>query len=132
MRQELKRLSRLGVVETRVNGNRTYYHANTHHPLYPDLRNLVLKTDGLVEVLRTALVSPDIQLAFVFGSMADGTAQAESDIDLMVIGNLSLRQLGKLLSGIATRVGRKMNPHVLTREEFVRRNRHATIFSARY
>ena len=121
VRQELKRLSRLGVVESRPNGNRTYYRANTRHPLYPDLRNLVLKTDGLVEVLRAALASPDIQLAFVFGSLAAGTAQAESDIDLMVIGSLSLRQLGKLLSGVATRVGREINPHVLTSEEFMRR-----------
>src|SRR5882724_4845740 len=86
VRQELKRLSRLGIVESRIDGNRTYYRANTRHPLYPDIRNLVLKTEGLVEVLREALVSPDIKLAFVFGSIAAGSEKAESDIDLMVIG----------------------------------------------
>ncbi len=123
VRQELKRLSRLGVVESRPDGNRTYYRANTRHPLYPDIRNLVLKTDGLVEALRTALESADIPLAFVFGSLAAGTEQAESDVDLIVIGTVSLRQLGKLLSGVAAQVGREINPHVFTVEEFARRKK---------
>lgn len=123
VRQELKRLSGLGIVEARQDGNRTYYHANTRHPLYPDIRNLVLKTDGLVEVLRAALESPEIQFAFVFGSVAAGTETAESDIDLMVIGPISLRRLSKLLSGMATRVGREINPHVFTVEEFIQRQK---------
>ena len=121
VRQELKRLSGLGVVEARLDGNRTYYRANPQHPLYPDIRNLVLKTDGLVEVLRQAIDAPDIELAFVFGSIAAGTAKAESDVDLMVIGTISLRRLSKLLSGIATRIGREINPHVFTVEEIEKR-----------
>lgn len=123
VRQELKRLTGLGVVESRPDGNRTYYRANTRHPLYPDIRNLVLKTDGLVEALRTALESADIPLAFVFGSVAAGTEQAESDIDLLVIGTISLRQLGKLLSGVTAQVGREINPHIFTVEEFARRKK---------
>src|SRR5215468_2273292 len=121
VRQELKRLLRLGVVESRLDGNRTYYRANIRHPLYTDIRNLVLKTSGLVETIREALASPDIKLAFVFGSVAASAEKAESDIDLIVIGSLSLRQLSRLLSGVAARVGREINPHVLTVEEFRRR-----------
>lgn len=123
VRQELRRLSSLGVVESWPDGNRTYYRANRHHPLYPDIRNLVLKTDGVVEVLRKALTASEIELAFVFGSVAAGTEKAESEIDLIVIGNLSLRQLGKLLSGTAKRIGRELNPHVFTKEEFLRRKK---------
>lgn len=121
VRQELKRLSRVGVVESRLDGNRTYYRANMRHPLYPDIRNLVLKTSGLRDALREALTSPDVKLAFVFGSVAVGSEEAESDIDLIVIGSLSLRQLSRLLSGVAARVGREINPHVFTVEEFTRR-----------
>lgn len=83
----------------------------------------MLKTDGLVEVLREALVSPEIEVAFVFGSVAAGTENADSDVDLIVIGSLSLRQLSKLLSGVATRVGREINPHIFTKEEFTRRKK---------
>jgi predicted nucleotidyltransferase len=123
VRQELKRLSGLNVVESRADGNRTYYRANTRHPLYPEIRNLVLKTGGLVEVLRKALVSSDAKLAFIFGSVAAGSENAESDVDLIVIGSLSLRQLSRFLSGVATRVGREINPHVFTVEEFTQRKK---------
>lgn len=123
VRQELKRLTRLGVVEPRRDGNRTYYHANTEHPLYPDIRNMVLKTSGLVDVLRDALTHSGIHLAFVFGSIARSNGKAGSDVDLMVIGTISLRQLGKLLSGVAAKLGREVNPHVLSPEEFVKRRK---------
>jgi DNA-binding transcriptional ArsR family regulator len=122
VRQELKKLSRLGVVESRRDGNRTCYRANDAHPLYPDIRNLVLKTSGLTDVLREALDGAgDVELAFVFGSIASNTAKAHSDIDLMVIGTIGLRQLSKRLSGLEAKIGREVNPHVLTPEEFARR-----------
>ena len=122
VRQELKKLTRLGMVEARRDGNRTYYRANDAHPLYPDIRNLVLKTSGLMDVVREALGGPgDIELAFVFGSVAGDNMKAHSDIDLMVIGTIGQRQLSKHLSGLEAKLGREMNPHVLTSEEFARR-----------
>lgn len=47
VRQELKNLVRLGVVKSRQDGNRTYYRADSQHPLYPEIHSLVLKTCGL-------------------------------------------------------------------------------------
>lgn len=128
VRQELKRLLRLGVIESRRDGNRAYYRANTTHPLYLDIRNLVLKTSGLVEVLGEALDSSDIRMAFVFGSVAARTENADSDIDLFVIGNASLRQIGKMLSGVSATLGREINPHVFTVEEFTRRKKSGDHF----
>jgi DNA-binding transcriptional ArsR family regulator len=129
VRQELKKLSRLGVVEARRDGNRTYYRANDAHPLYPDIRNLVLKTSGLTDVLREALDGArDVELAFVFGSIAGNTAKAHSDIDLMVIGTIGLRRLSGLLSGLEVKLGRDVNPHVLAPEEFARRARERDHF----
>jgi DNA-binding transcriptional ArsR family regulator len=72
VRQELKKLSRIGLVESRLAGNRTYYHANIAHPLYVEIHNIVLKTSGLADVLREALAHPMIRVAFVFGSIAEG------------------------------------------------------------
>ena len=129
VRQELKKLTRLGVVEARRDDNRTYYRANDAHPLYPDIRNLVLKTSGLTDVLREALDgAADIELAFVFGSIASNTAKAHSDIDLMVIGTIGLRQLSKRLSGLEATLGREVNQHVLMPEEFARRARERDHF----
>lgn len=128
VRQELKKLARLDVVTARQDGNRTYYRANLEHPLYPDIRNLVLKTSGLVDVLREALGTEGIRAAFVFGSVASQTEKAGSDIDLMVIGAITLRQLGKRLSGLDSQLGREVNPHILTPEEFVRRKKEREHF----
>lgn len=123
VQQELRRLTRVGLVIARKDGNRVYYRANPDHPAFRDLCSLVLKTDGLVGVLQPALQTPDASVAFVFGSIARGETGAASDVDLMVIGSLGLRRLTSLLSGMTDRLGREINPHVLSPEEFVERKK---------
>ena len=124
VQQELRRLSRLGLVEAQPDGNRTYYVAREDHPLYPEIRGLVLKTSGLVDLLRNPLKKEkNIGIAFVFGSFAHSRERAHSDVDLVVIGGVGLRQLMKLLSGVSEKIGREINPHVFTPGEFRRRKR---------
>lgn len=82
---------------------------------------MALKTSGLVDILKEHLESEAIQVAFVFGSLAQGRERAESDIDLMVIGSIRMRELTRLLKGTQESLGREINPHILTREEFRRR-----------
>ena len=123
LRQELRKLVRLDLVQSRRDSNRVYYRAKTESPLYPEIRNLVLKTSGLSDVLKSALTDKRIRLAFVFGSIASGEEKAGSDVDLMVIGQLGLRDLSRLLSGIEEKIGREVNPHVLREEEFRKRIR---------
>jgi len=123
VRQELRRLTRLGVIIRRRDGNRVYYSAASEHPIYPDLRNLVLKTSGLAEVLREKLQGSGIRVAFVFGSLAKGQERAASDVDLMVIGSISPYDLAGRTAGTALILGREINPHVLTAAEFTRRRR---------
>jgi DNA-binding transcriptional ArsR family regulator len=67
VRQELQKLLKMQLLKTKKDGNRLYYRANTEHPLYPDIRTIVLKTSGLVEVLKRALNKKGIRVAFVFG-----------------------------------------------------------------
>jgi predicted nucleotidyltransferase len=82
----------------------------------------------LAGVLQPALKSPDVTMAFVFGSVARGDTGAASDVDLMVIGSVGLRRLTTLLSGLANRLGREINPHVLTPEEFIERRKQRDHF----
>ncbi len=117
-RQELRKLERLDLVVSRRAGNRVYYRAHREHPLYPEIHRLVLKTVGLVDVITRALSDSRVDLCFVFGSIAQGSVSAASDVDLMVIGNLSLRELVSLLGGVAESVGREINPHVMSKEEY--------------
>jgi len=124
IRQELRKLVRLELVKGRKDSNRVYYTANRSNPLYPELRSLVLKTVGLVDILRAVLQDDRIQMAFVFGSIAEGKETVDSDVDLFIIGNLGLRTVSKLLSGPSMKIGREINPHVMNAKEF--RNRIET------
>ena len=123
LRQELRKLVRLDLVQSRRDSNRVYYRAKTENPLYPEIQNLVLKTSGLADALKSTLKDKRIRVAFVFGSVARGEEKTGSDVDLMVIGQLGLRDLSRLLSGIEEKIGREVNPHVLHEEEFRKRVR---------
>ena len=118
LRQEMRKLKRLGLVDDRRSGNRVYFQANRDHPLYPDIHHLVIKTIGLVDVLSVAIAEANIAVAFVFGSIAQSKEVAHSDVDLMVIGGIGLRKLTSLLSGVSEKIGREINPHVMTKDEY--------------
>lgn len=122
---ELKKLLSIDLVKKRKDGNRSYFSANRTHPLYQDIRSMVLKTTGLVDILKSALQDQtDIQIAFVFGSIARNEAKADSDVDLFIIGDTGLRNVSVLLSGASEMIGREINPHVVSKEEFTQR-KHA-------
>lgn len=121
IQEELAKLKEVGLVKVRIDGNRVYYSANTEHPLFPEIRSLVEKTSGVEVLLREALSDSEIQFAFIFGSVASGTASPKSDLDLLVIGDLGLRKLTVLLRGMTNRIGRLVSPHVMTAQEFNRK-----------
>ena len=54
----------------------------------------------------------------MFGSFAKRKEKSKSDIDLIVIGNLGMRALTKLLSGLQEKICREVNPHIFSEEEF--------------
>jgi len=121
---ELKKLQRLDIILRVKDGNRVYYRANTAHPLYPEIRALVLKTSGLADVIVNALGNKtDIRVSFVFGSFARQEEKASSDVDLMVIGDIGLRKLTGLLMDVSGKIGREINPHVFSEKEFLKRKK---------
>jgi len=121
LRQELNRLKEIGLVVAEKDGNRKCYQSNRSHALYPDVHRLVLKTVGLADVLRDALDDPAVKCALVFGSVAKGEETADSDVDVLIIGEVGLRKAAGLLSGVGNTVGREINPLVMTADEFAGR-----------
>ena len=119
--EELEKLVRLELLTTTKDGNRRYYTANRTHPLYPELHAIVLKTAGLRDVLAEALPAEKIVVAFVFGSVAAENERAESDLDLMIVGEATHRNLASRLRVASERLSREINPHFFPVEEFRRR-----------
>jgi predicted nucleotidyltransferase len=124
VQDELGKLSQADLVTSRRDGNRRYFRANAGHPLFTDLRQIVLKTAGLRDVLAAALTPvEEVEVAFVFGSLAGGAGKAESDVDLLVIGEAGLRKLAGPLRAAAQVLGREINPVTMTVAEFKRGRR---------
>jgi predicted nucleotidyltransferase len=124
LQRELNRLAGAGLVRTERVGNLRRFQANPQSPVYGELVALTCKTLGLEPVLREALLPliPDLKAAWVYGSMAKQTDTAQSDIDVMLIGeNLLLGRVLELLVPLEAKLGRKINPTCYTPEDFERR-----------
>jgi predicted nucleotidyltransferase len=121
VQKEIQNLKKQDLLQESRDGNRIYYVANSVHPIYIDLKNIVLRLVGPVPVLKEALQADEIQFAFIFGSIARGEAKASSDVDLIVIGDLGLRRVTSLLSGVSDKLGREINPHVYSKKEYLKR-----------
>lgn len=115
--RELDRLLRAGILTRTQRGNQTHYQANADCPIYQELLGIVRKTMGLGDQLRIALTPLMAQLswAFVYGSIAKGNAHADSDIDLMLIGNdLSYGSVMELLMPVEAQLSRSIHPTLYT------------------
>lgn len=131
MQVELDRLVAAELVLERRSGNRRHLRANVRCPLFRPVYDIVAMTDGLAAVLARALGTEGITFAFVFGSMASGMATTGSDVDLLVVGSVGLREVVRRLSKTQEKVGREINPVVWTRAEFERRRSAKDAFLAR-
>lgn len=120
VQRELDLLTRAGLLRRTVQGRQVYFQANRESPIFPELQALFLKTAGVADVLREALapVAGRILVAFVFGSAARGELRAHSDIDLLVVGDVSFEGVADALAEAQKRLGRDVNPAVYPPDEF--------------
>lgn len=124
VQRELERLTAAGLLSVEPVGNQRHYRANRASPIFAELRGITMKTFGVTDVLREALVplTRKIRLAFIYGSLAKGTDTAKSDIDLMVISDsLTYAEVFGVLEPAIGTLGRPVNPTVYTRKELARR-----------
>ena len=121
LKRELRQLTLLGLVMAQRDGNRVNFSANVESPIYQLLCELVLKTEGPVEILRKVFSDIAADYVFIFGSTAKGTASADSDIDLFVIGDCGLREVTRLIHVAAERIRQVVNPYVISRSDYLSR-----------
>ncbi len=120
LKKELDTLLAVGLLNMQKVGNQTQFCANADHPVYPDLLALVQKSIGLADVLRAALVPllGQIRVAFVFGSVAMGSETPHSDVDVMILGEAGFGDVVSALYDTQIRLGREINPKVMTVAEW--------------
>lgn len=123
--REVTRLAAAGLLRSEQRGRTILYRADEENPAVAPLRQLVLISHGPVELLRTALADvPGVVVAKVFGSWAARAAgepgPSPGDVDLLVVGAVDRRRLFAELADLEVRVGRPINPTVLSEERWAR------------
>jgi predicted nucleotidyltransferase len=84
VQQNLKDLTRLGLITSHTIGRSGMHTINEHHVAVAPLRKLLNPIDALADVVRE-VVGEDAEAVIVFGSLARGEARPDSDVDLAVI-----------------------------------------------
>jgi len=120
LHRELSKLAKSKVLLREQSGNQVYYQANRNFPIYTELTSILKKTSGLVDVLFDFLTSlaEKIEVAFVFGSVAKGTENLGSDIDVLIIGEVDFTEAVAALYAAQASLGREINPKIYSREQW--------------
>ena len=120
IQRELKRLADLGLLVKRMQGNQVLYQANSESPVFFEIKSLIAKTVGAHDAIGSALapLSQAIKIAFIYGSVARQTERANSDVDLMVIGNIPFGDVVTALSPVQKMLNREINPAIFPVSEF--------------
>lgn len=120
LHRELRAMAESGLLLREKSGHQVFYKANPESPIYEELAGIFRKTMGLASLLREALADLDhnIDAAFVFGSMASGRQTAGSDLDICVLGDVSLLEVVKALSPVQEKLRREINPVVMATGKF--------------
>ena len=120
LQRELKRLTDMGLIVRRSQGNQVLFQANVQSPIFPEIKSLITKTVGIHDVIRSSLapLGSEIQIAFVYGSVARQQERANSDVDLMVLGNAPFGEVVSALGPAQKTLGREINPTVFAVNEF--------------
>src|ERR1035437_305202 len=120
LQRELKHLTDMGLIVRTTQGNQVLYRANSQSPIFSEIKSLISKTVGIHDVIRLALASlgTEIKIAFVYGSVARQKERANSDVDLMVLGNAPFSDVVSALGPAQRALGREINPTVFPVPEF--------------
>lgn len=117
--REMAKLEDLGILKSKRNGNLKPFQANQACPFFKELKGLVLKTTGVAGQIKASMGKfASIDYAFIYGSYAKGEEKADSDVDLLIIGNVDMDRLDSLLSNLEKKLGREINYVLYNMKEF--------------
>ena len=121
--RELTKLSEAGIIRRTAKDNQVFFQADSKCPIFIEMKSIIMKTAGMADVLREALapLSLSIKASAIFGSIARGREKKESDVDLLVIGDVKFSDVVEKLGPAQTLLNREINPFVLSVQEFQKR-----------
>ena len=127
IRLELNRLEEAGMLTSFSDGNKKMFRANTGHPLFRDIHNILLKTIGIDQVILQVVERlGDVERVFLVGEMARGLDNHV--IDLILVGKVDKSYLLGLIEKAESLIKRKIRYLIYNHEEF--ENNHDAAFES--
>ncbi|MBK8515275.1 MAG: ArsR family transcriptional regulator [Saprospiraceae bacterium] len=116
IRIELNRFEKAGMLTSFLKGNKKYFRANTDHPLYNDMHNLLLKYIGFDKIIDTVIEKlGDVKRVYVTGAFALGLD--DNVIDLVFVGDLNNNYLASLVEKVEKHIPRRIRYIIFTEVE---------------
>jgi len=117
----LTHLLNAGLVRSRRLGNLRLWSVDQTSRAVADLGPVLRRETQVAEQLRSGLrAMPQVRVAFIFGSFAAVTDQADSDIDLFVVGGVDWNRIAELTQKVERNVGRPVNLVVWSEDDLNR------------
>lgn len=122
VRRELNKLTEHGILLSHKKGNQRYFQINKRLPIYEELKMIFIKTDGIGNELKRILTKEKaIEMAFIYGSWAEGKERLLSDIDLFIVGEVDEDKLIKDLNALEKWLSKEVNYVIFDRDEVRKR-----------
>ena len=116
IRLELNRLENAGMLTSNMKGNKKIFQANTKHPLFKEIHNILLKHLGLDSIIETVIERlGQVEKVFVAGEFSKGLDS--QIIDLIFVGDIDKSYLINLIEKAEEIVNRKIRYLIYTPHE---------------
>lgn len=122
IKRELDTLVRIGILGVEKRGVQKYYFADKNSPVFSELKGLIFKTTGAQGSIKATLSRlKGVKAAFIYGSYAKGAEKEESNINLMVLGQVNITELNDLVMSLEDKLQREIDYLVFDEQEFKKR-----------
>ena len=129
VRRELERMETNKVIKKEKRGNRLYYFVRDDYDYYEDLLSMVVKSTGLgLELRENRHKLGKLRMAMMSGKYVRSIKRDESDVDLLIVGEVDLELLAKFVKEEEERKKTEINYTVMSQEEFLFRKRRRDPF----
>jgi predicted nucleotidyltransferase len=117
IRVELNKFEKAGLLSSFAKGNKKLFQANTEHPLYDEIHNIILKYVGIDRIItNVAKRLGEVDSVYLVGKFARGLDS--NIIDLIFVGDVDRDYLVKLIGKVEELIGRKVRYLVYDKTEF--------------
>lgn len=129
VRRELSRLRRINFLKRTPRGNRVFYSIRPDFVFLDELLGMVAKETGIGRaILERREELGKINFALLSKPFVKGRVSKPSEVDLLIVGKISLPLMTKLIENEQQRLGHEVNFTILTPEEFDFRKRRKDPF----